>query len=105
MAVSGSDLPTMIAEPEKGFANIDDIKVEDGTECRLPVEDGKTYVFPECGHFICEECLIVARGGKIENINVGDVENFQRRRCGVCNKRFRFGSGKLKSYRAYYSSV
>ena len=65
MAAILSDLPTIISDPEKGFTNIareEDIKVEDRTECsicKLPVEDGKTYVFPECGHFICEECLTV----------------------------------------------
>ena len=70
----------------------------------MPVEEGKTYIFPECGHLICEECLIAARGGNLANINVGDAENFQRRRCGICGLRFKFGKSSKKRYKAYKHS-
>jgi hypothetical protein len=93
------DIPEIVPVAERGFTNIarlSDIPVAEGTECPMcgdELQVGKTYVLPDCGHPICEECLARIRGGNLENINVGDAENFQRRRCGVCSRRFRFGGG------------
>jgi hypothetical protein len=102
MTADNFEMPRIIPVAEKGVTNVAtlvDIPVNEDTlcsTCGAPVEVGKTYAFPECGHLICEECLENARGGNLANINVGDAENFQRRRCGICQKRFRFGSGVTK---------
>jgi hypothetical protein len=99
LAADKVNLPRIVPVAELGFTNIarlSDIPVAEGTTCPMcgdELQVGKTYVLPDCGHPICEECLARIRGGNLENINVGDAENFQRRRCGVCSRRFRFGGG------------
>jgi Leucine-rich repeat (LRR) protein len=106
LAADKVNLPRIVPVAELGFTNVarlSDIPVAEGTECPMcgdELEVGKTYVLPDCGHPICEECLSRIRGGNIANINVGDAENFQRRRCGVCSQRFRFG-GVPKKYKLY----
>jgi hypothetical protein len=106
LAADKVDLPQIVPVAERGFTNIarlSDIPVAEGTECPMcgdELQVGKTYVIPDCGHPICEVCLARIRGGNIANINVGTAENFQRRRCGVCSQRFRFG-GAPKKYKLY----
>jgi hypothetical protein len=106
LAADKVNLPRIVPVAELGFTNIArlaDIPVAEGAECPMcgdELQVGKIYVIPDCGHPICEECLERIRGGNLENINVGDAENFQRRRCGICERRFRFGGG-MKKYKLY----
>lgn len=53
--------------------------------------DGTAYILPDCGHLIHEECLQNSRGGDLNNINDPNEENMNARKCGICNKQFRFG--------------
>jgi hypothetical protein len=106
LAADKVDLPRIVPVAERGFTNIarlSDIPVAEGTECPMcgdELQVGKTYVLPDCGHPICDGCLTMFRGGNLANINVGTAEDFQRRRCGICERRFRFGGG-LKKYKLY----
>ena len=52
----------------------------------LDVNDITLYILP-CRHLIHEDCLLLARGGDLNNLD--DVDGI--RKCGACNQHFNFG--------------
>jgi len=57
--------------------------------------DKKLYILP-CNHLIHEDCLLLARGGDMDNLD--DADGI--RKCGACNQHFNFG---LRSRRSHAS--
>ena len=70
----------------------DSFDITPDSECpicsdKLDYENDETLYILPCNHLIHKDCLLLARGGDLNNLD--DVDGI--RKCGACNQHFNFG--------------